>query len=463
MENFTYYPKDDSNSRYCCIGDYNILQSKPIIYLENNRYFIPIVYQLFVSIYESPFYWIMSDKHYEKTAGSHRGKSGEDMAYELIVPVFGEENVLRDIEIKDSKHHTITDIDTLCLIDSKAICFQIKSKRLSQTSRNGSLEQLTKDFRCAVQDAYEQGLICRKYLLNNNDVFFWSKEKQCKINISSNLNDIYIICLTSENYPALTHQVHELLSINDNNPIPIVFSIFDLRLITHYLDNPYKFTYYIRQRIQTNSVFYSDNEINYLAYHLLHKLHLGNDYNRVYLANDFACEIDKDYYPYISGKKKLKEQCVIKNKCENPRFESLCKYILKSSIPNKVDVVFFLYDLSSESIDKLIESIDIVKQRSLKNNTIENARFVFQSLDATIGITTIAVQTSCNLQENILYLSELHKYYHKADKWLTIGVYNNTSASMIDMILYIDRKWTKDDILEEICKKNIDTTGKIKQ
>ena len=173
----------DNNLGYSRFGDYNVLQAKPIIHLRSDHYLIPLVYQLFVALYETPFYWIMEDKHYAKTAGTHRGKAGEDMANEILLPLFGNNRILRDIEIKDSKHHTITDIDNLCLLGTKAICIQIKSKRLSQASRTGSLQQLTHDFKLAVQDAYEQALLCRKHLIDQNGIFFWSKENQCKVDI----------------------------------------------------------------------------------------------------------------------------------------------------------------------------------------------------------------------------------------------------------------------------------------
>lgn len=444
----------DNNSGYSRFGDYNILQAKPIIHLRSDHYLIPLVYQLFVALYETPFYWIMEDKHYAKTAGTHRGKAGEDMANEILLPLFGNNRILRDIEIKDSKHHTITDIDNLCLLGTKAICIQIKSKRLSQASRNGSLQQLTYDFKLAVQDAYEQALLCRKHLIDQNGIFFWSKENQCKVDISKDIDEVYILCLTSENYPALTHQVHELLSIEAGNPTPVVFSMFDLRLITHYLDNPYKFTYYIRQRIRTSSYFYSSTEINYLAFHLLHKLYPNPDYNREILDNDFATEIDKDYYPYISGRKASLDSGSIKNKWENKRFDILCTTIEKITTPKTVDILFFLYDLSSESRDELMNGLAYVKQRSYQNNTVVNMRAQYSTQEEISGITCIAVQPHADLYKHMFCLGEMHKYYHKADKWVTFGVYN-TSASMIDMISYADDKWIENPILEKVCKENL--------
>ena len=452
----------ENNSEYSRFGDYNVLQAKPIIHLGDGHYLIPLVYQLFVSLYETPFYWIIADKHYAKTAGTHRGKAGEDMAHEILSPIFGVDRILRDIEIKDSKHHTITDIDNLCLLGTKAICVQIKSKRLSQASRTGSLQQLTDDFKHAVQDAYEQAILCRKHLVDQSGIFFWSKDNQCKVDISKDIDEVYILCLTSENYPALTHQVHELLSIDTGNPTPVVFSIFDLRLITHYLDNPYKFTYYIRQRIRTSSYYYSTNEINYLSFHLLHKLYPNPDYNWEVLDNYLATEIDKDYYPFISGRKSCLDTGALKHKWENKRFETLCSAIEKITTPKTADILFFLYDLSSDSRDELMNGLESVKQRSRQNNTVVSLRAQYSTPEEIIGITCIAIQPHADLYMNMFCLGEMHKYYHKADKWLTFGVYN-TSPSMVDMVSYADVKWVEDPILDKICRENLDEPGRFHQ
>ena len=54
----------------------------------------------------------------------------------------------------------------------------------------------------------------------------------------------------------------------------------------------------------------------------------------------------------------------------------------------------------------------------------------------------------------------MHKYHHKANKWLTLGVYNN-SLFMVDMALYADNKWRFDPTLERVCKEHISDSGRI--
>lgn len=454
LKNFSLELGKNRNEKYHRFGDYNILQEKPIIRLSERSYLIPLVYPVFTSLYETPFYWIMEDTHYRKTAGNHRGTAGEDMVYELLEPIFGEEHIFRDLEIKNSKHHTITDIDTLCVLGSKAICFQVKSKKLSQASRTGSLEQLTNDFKFAVQDAYEQGLICRNYILNQRNVFFVSRNNHDIVNISDTIDEVYIVCLTSENYPALIHQVHELLRIKGNDPSPLVFSVFDLKLITHYLNDPYKFTYYIRQRIKTSSYFISNTEVNLLSFHLFHNLFPDPKYSREIIDDNYAYEINKVYYSYLSGRLSSFNEESLNHSRENKNFDLLCKSIAQINSPTTVDILFFLYDLSSDSREKLIEAINYVKQRSQKNNTVVSVCIKYNGLDEVTGITCVSVQSYASLYQNMFCVGEMHKYHHKASKWLTLGVYN-TTKSMVDMAVYFDKEWKEDPVMEKLCRNKI--------
>lgn len=365
FENFSLSLSEERNNTLSKIGDYSILQENPIIQLSEDRYFIPVPYPVFASMYETPYYWINQDQHYRKVAGSHRGQAGEDIAYEFLVPLFGKDNTLRDIAIRDAKHKDITDIDVLCILGNKALCVQVKSKKLTQTSRNGTIEDLTKDFKGAVQDAYEQGLICRKHILERNGIEFWDKKNKRPIEVNSAVNEVYILCLTSENYPALTHQVNELLKKEEKDPYPIVFSIFDLRLITHYLNTPYEFMYYIRQRIATIGHYHATNEICFLAHHLTQKLYPNPDYKYEYLDTSLASKIDADYYPYLMGKEVPKKRNLKWNKWQNKEFELLCSTLCKDPNPHIIDAIFFLYDLSSESRDNLIHQLKYVKKKKL--------------------------------------------------------------------------------------------------
>src|SRR5208282_5071381 len=93
-----------------------------------------------------------------------------------------------------------------------------------------------------------------------------------EIRLSERIDDVYIMAVTTETYPALTHQAHIFLEKPEGNPNPIVLSVFDLELVGYYLPDPFDFLYYIRQRIRLMDTVSAAEEMTYLGYHLRSKL-----------------------------------------------------------------------------------------------------------------------------------------------------------------------------------------------
>ena len=453
MTNFTYNFGSESNEQYIEPGSFNKIEETPIIKIDNDKYFIPITYAVFNAIYDAPFYWMNSNDQYRKKAGTNRGNAGEDIAYELLAPIFGTENTYKNIVIKDKHHKDITDIDVLCVYGNKALCVQIKSKRLTLLSKIGDWDSQQKDFKLAVQNAYNQGLICKQSLMDKDGKLFVNKETNEELRDFESINDVFILCLTTENYPALTSQVAYLLSKKDDDQPAIAFSVFDLALISHYLTTPYDFLYYIRQRMATYKLFFATNEIVYLGYHLLHKLWDDGTKHLVLLDEDYAQCIDRNYYPELIGAEVSDEGDRIANRWINEDFKRLCDEISKSSSPQKTDVLFALYDLSSDCIDELFMMMRMARERSRKNHTVVTLTMVLDGVSSLRGISYTANSLEpFGLFKEMECQCETKKYQAKADEWLSLGS-NIGSKSLVDALLYIKAPWKFDSTLEWACEK----------
>ncbi|UTA66482.1 hypothetical protein [Emticicia sp. 21SJ11W-3] len=168
FHNFSFEP--NCNAEFKGPGYFNILNSRPLVKLSEGRYFAPINYLISEAVYESPFYWMWDDLSYRNNVSKHRGDVGEEIAWEFLSKIFGIEYTFKSVLIRNKKGHPITDIDVLCLLGTKALCVQVKSKKLTYLAKRGEFEQLTKDFKGAIQDAYNQGLISRKSIMDDNAI-----------------------------------------------------------------------------------------------------------------------------------------------------------------------------------------------------------------------------------------------------------------------------------------------------
>lgn len=449
FNNFSFDLSVPFSEDYNGPGYFNILQIKPLLKYSNEKYLVALVYWLFMSAYEVPFYWLMGDKGYEKTAGAHRGKASEEIAYDILYPVFGG-HLYRDIVIKGVAKRPKTDIDLLAVVGCVAICFQIKSKKLTETSKQGNLESIQIDFEKAIISALKQGAECRKSILNQEGVRFYRGEGNQPFELPKGIRDVYVVCLTSDNYPGLTSQVLELADkYQETGLSPIAFSIFDLRLIAYYLNTPYDFAYYIRQRIGTADYFLATTEMSLLGYHLNHKLWRDPTKTRMFLDDSFASGIDQNYYPKFADLN-VEPGIVdrIANRWRNDDFEKLWKAIASHKDPRRTTVVFDLFDLSGESVDKMMSMIRTGHERVKKNGKRVAVSMVFD-MPSPFGLTFL-IQPSWFETPLIIDMEltgTVQKYQLHQNKWITLGR-RIDSPYIVDMLMVDENPWVYSDSME---------------
>jgi hypothetical protein len=447
LDNFSTEIYPGINSDFTEPGKSNVVTWKPILKVEEDRYILPLPYLLFQSIYETPYYWLMEDKHYVKTAGSHLGDAGEDIVFDFLKPIFGEDMAFKNVIIKKG-HNTITDIDIFCLLGNKALCVQVKSKKLTEKAQTGDDSAYHNDFKGAIADAYKQGMTCRDSILKNDAVLYNSHGEIIE---THDIDDVYIMCVTTGYYSAIPHQVHLLLDLEDKATAPVVLNIFDLHLLSYYLKDPYEFLYYVRQRIATYKYYIANNETILLSYHLSDKLWKDPEMSSVLLDSSIAEDIDVDY-PNIFN---IDLNPIIKREplsCKwlNHDYQSFLSEIKEWSNPHVTDVLFHLYDCSTES-ERLLGMISNAKKRSREKHTIVSTNMVFEH--GTLGISYIASYTQDinTLMNEMTIYSHSHKYKAKADKWIGFAssIYSPFS---VDTIEYNTTPWEKDPKVEEDIK-----------
>ncbi|NLB87558.1 MAG: hypothetical protein GX793_10920 [Bacteroidales bacterium] len=441
--------KEKTNNHFKQIGDFNLFNAQPILQIDSERFFVPITFSLYEACYESPYYWMLHDKTYKDKLAENRGNSGEEISYEFLSNVFGQERTFKSVKITTKKGTDDTDIDVLCILGSKALCVQVKSKKLTEFSKKGSFSHLQTDFKGAVQDAYEQGIVSRSKILAKESKFY--DENGNLIELSESIDEVYIMGVTSENYPSLTHQAHTLLEKRSNEPFPLFLTVFDLELVSHYLKNPYDFLYYVRQRIDLMDYFKADNEMIYLGYHLENKLWKLPNNDFVSLDNDFGGAIDRNYYPLRLGVDITDEGDSIKNRWKNEDFDILCNLLAKANEPKVTDVIFTLLDWDGPSRDNLTKYIRQIKTQTIQDNKWHNFSMLSNNKKgANSGVTYVSWENDnpSELLDRLLTLSKARKYKSKCDIWIGFGSLRN-SPRMIDTFVFNNHKWQFDKDLEE--------------
>ena len=430
-------------------GQYNELQAKPIICLPDGRYFLPIGFNVSEAIYESPFYWMNIDRSYISTALLNRGRFAESATAGLLKNVFGVDNVYCDVEIREKKGHTVTDIDVLAIVGNKAIIAQVKSKRLTELAKLGDEGRLVSDFESAVQEAYEQALLSRTAIIDRTNKLFVNG---IELNLNEAIDDAYILCVTVDFYPAITHQVDVYLKKKSDDPFPVALSIFDLDVIAFYLRDPFEFAYYLRQRISLSNYFKADSEMTLLGHHLKHKLFKSRKASRELLDSSYAQLIDANFQVVRGSVPHTHAAERLHSSWNNNDFKKLVNQVKAVSDPRVTDLLFFLYDLAGKGADDLVELIKRTKSKAAADHDQHDARLLFEDgdLDKRSGITILCEpDLSVNLKNRLLSLSEIAKYKSRAEVWLALGCYAS-SGNLVDELVFSRHEWKQDAELEKL-------------
>ena len=217
-------------------------------------------YSLLEAIYESPFFWMVRDKDYSSTALANRGHFTETFIADRLDAVFGASRVLRNVEIYKNKNR-YAEVDVLVVYGDRAIVVQAKSKRLTLEARKGNDRQLKDDFKKAVQESYDQALLCSQALIG--DGYRFVLPSGAEIAIGRKPKFIFPICVVSDHYPALAFQARQFLQTMATESIqsPLVTDVCTVDVFVEMLNSPLQLLNYLALRARFGSKLSGSNEL----------------------------------------------------------------------------------------------------------------------------------------------------------------------------------------------------------
>lgn len=449
LELFSCSPSRSTNEKFNSIGSYNQCRSHPFLKVGPDRFLLPVSFFLAEALYESPYYWMAEDRGYRHKLAKHRGDAGEELAFGFLASVFGLDRVYRSVKIQTQKGHTETDIDILCVLGNKALCVQVKSKKLTELSRLGDDKKLQEDFQAGVQDAFNQGKLARKWILDGKASFIDGGGR--KVGGLENINEVYVLVVTTENYPSLAHQSRILLKKEESDPFPMILTVFDLEIVIHYLKNPYEFLYYVRQRIALADQIVADEESVILTYHLQSKLWKDPEVTLFALDAGLAEILSQDYMPKNLGVEIDPKNNPLASRWKDEEFDRFVEQLATHQHPKITDVVFHLLDLSGDMRKAFLKLIVEVKAKSEQDGKMHSFSIPpDDSYSPRLGLTFMSIRQDDEIgpEKRLAVHVELSKYKHKGDIWVGFCSFVGNKAPF-NFLIVIERPWQYDKKLEE--------------
>ena len=449
-----------ANQGFGPIGGYNEIHSRPAILVGDAIFLFPIQFYLDKSIYESPYYWMLKDPSYKNSAFRHRGDATEDICCEILQTVFGVQGIYRNVLVK--RHNKdATDIDLLAVNGNKALVVQAKSKKLTVESRRGDSSSLISDFQSSVQDAYDQALLSRTALLGSG--FALTDKKGNAIELEQPIDDAYIVCITGDHYPMLPLQTALYLRKGESDPYPATMSVFDLDVLSFYLNDPFELLYYMRQRTVYAFDFWSVSEKALLAFHLMSKLMPHGGPDRILVDQGAAQLIDSNFSAAKGYWGESRASNNLFRQWNNEAFARLVSTVKRMGQAGLVDAIFFLNDLAGSRGDTLIKGIEKIKRATLRDGKIHDLSIPMPAEKRGVSFVSFPEpQSDIEFQQVLTRLNGFaiaRKYKSYADEWLAFASVAG-SSDIVDVAWYSKESWQQDDELDDMAKE-MSGTGRV--
>ena len=443
-------PVGENNQQFQSLNDFNVVNASPLLRTEDGRFLLLQQYSLAESLYESPFYWMVADKTYQSTAMQNRGRFTEEFCHERLALVFGSERVFSNVDIFESKSKKVGEIDVLVIYGDRAIVVQAKSKRLTIESRKGNDGCIRDDFKKSIQDSYDQGLLCSKLL--NNSALKFSCRSSGVVTIYQKLKEIYIFCVVSDHYPALSFQVRQFLKTETLSTIlpPFIMDVFTLDAMTEMLPSPLYFLSYVNRRVNYSDRLIASHELTILSYHLKGNLWIEDDLHGVLLTDDISADLDVAMTVRREGVHGKRTPDGILTRFSATAVGRILKVIEAKPDPATIDLGFFLLTLSEDSVRDISEAIAKISELSQRDGNNHDFSVGFRSSGCGLTIhsnydpTYIAssrLKTHC----------ELRKYAEKAGHWFGICV--NPDSMLPRFGLFLDYRWRQSTRMDSMTRK----------
>lgn len=212
------------------------------------------------------FYDLIQIDSYKGEFGNRWGEYIEDWAYDSLVTLFDEADVLLNpvYEIDSGVINEFTDI----VVDSGETVFLIECKaaKLKRDTRSGDFQAVKRDLKNGVGKAAAQLDESLSILQSSEDDLEIKTESLSRIFDPTTNPDIIPIVVLGEQYDAISTNFYDVAT-NDVPFTPYVVNVMNLDIICEAFTSSEHFTQYVTDRIDQiqNNEFLSVDEIDYLG------------------------------------------------------------------------------------------------------------------------------------------------------------------------------------------------------
>ena len=441
-------PSTDRNETFNALNDFNAVTARPLLRMRGGEFLSLQPYALAEAIYEAPHHWMYQDKKYRPTLSKNRGDFTECFVAERLGLVFGNDCVHLNVDIFRSKSEKVSDVDVLVVWGNRVIIVQAKSKRLTLEARKGNDQAVHSDFQKAVQAAYDQGVACAKSMFDQECRLVATDGRE--VVLPDGIKEIYIFCVVSDHYPALSFQARQFLKTEsiDRVQAPLVMDVFTVDVMTEMLQSPLQFLSYVDRRSNYTEQLIASQELTILGYHMKKNLWVPSDVNMMLLCDEFSAGLDIAMMVRRTGVQGAAMPDGVLHRFWKTTVGRIVKEIESKPNPATIDLGLLLLATDEPTVNGMSEVIAKLADRTRADGQIHDftcllkngAGITFHCTDEPLDVAVPRLRSHCALK----------KYREKSSQWF--GVCINSSNLCVRFGITFDFPWSQDKQMDEAAK-----------
>lgn len=446
-----------TNFAFEMVGDFNVFNARPILKVGEDRYLVFMLYSVYESFYESPFFWFLEDEKYKKVADKNRGDFTENFAAERLSLVFGADNVYPNVNVFRGAD-LIGEIDVLVVYADRAIIVQAKAKKLTLDARKGNDNRLRSDFKAAIQDAYDQGHLCAEALLDSSCRLQRMDRKT--LDLQGGISKVHICTLLAESYPALAYQARDFLKYKTTEIIdhPFVMDVFLLDVLCEMLETPLRFMDYLERRARINSRIMATHELTVLSYHLTNNLWVDDKADLLQLGDDVSADLENAILTRREGLPGTATPPGVITYFKDTTWGNLISSIEADGTADGLEFGCMLLDMGQGTVAQFNSAIQEVCKMSRQDGLHHDVVMAYRGGGVTIHCNE---EPEHSARKKLEYFCLRRKYQQRAKKWC--GICFAPDGVTVRFFLTFNFAWEYSSLMESnpVPLKKGTRTGKI--
>lgn len=271
-----YTSKRGEMGTFTYLTDFNAAEGKPIFLLDDKNAMIPSAHSLYMAILNVVERDIFSSVH-RKTFLKHRDRVLEEETTEILRDYFGEQCTILNSVYETPEQQFEHDI--IVLWGRKLFVFEAKASPPAEPFRDPDKAyiRIKRAFSSdrGIQKAYEQAHRVEAAMAKEGIVSFYDNKGKMKLELSnSNIDRVYCICVTRDNFGVLGTDLSLLLNKEKDNPYPWATNVIDLETLLdawqYFGWGPERFCEYLEAREDMHGKVEADDELDYAGFLIEH-------------------------------------------------------------------------------------------------------------------------------------------------------------------------------------------------